>query len=98
MRCAAAIGCTTVPGPRRPATDAAAAAAGSALRAELYGEFAGVEGWSGVGWVTVRDQVVMPLVQGTLWTLALSGWRYWNREAQVGGATVGGRIRRWWGG
>ena len=38
----------------------------------------------------------MPLLQGTLWTLALSGWRYWNRTAQFSGATVGGRIRRWW--
>lgn len=39
---------------------------------------------------------MMPLLQGTLWTLALSGWRYWNRTAQFSGATVGGRVRRWW--
>lgn len=39
---------------------------------------------------------MMPLLQGTLWTLALSGWRYWNRSAQFSGATVGGRLRRWW--
>ena len=41
-------------------------------------------------------QVLLPLVQGTLWTLALSGWRYWNRNASLSGRTLGSRIRRWW--
>ena len=41
-------------------------------------------------------QVFFPLVQGTLWTLALSGWRFWNKGARVGGRSVGGRIRKWW--
>lgn len=44
----------------------------------------------------VNPQVFLPLLQGTLWTLALSGWRHWNRSAQFSGANVGSRIRRWW--
>lgn len=40
--------------------------------------------------------MILPLVQGTLWTLALSGWRYWNRNASLSGQTLGSRIRRWW--
>jgi len=35
-------------------------------------------------------------VQGMLWTLALSGWRYWNKSAEFSGASVGSRVRRWW--
>lgn len=31
-----------------------------------------------------------------LWTLATIGWRYWNRNAQLSGSSVGARIRRWW--
>jgi hypothetical protein len=41
-------------------------------------------------------QVFLPLIQGTLWTLALSGWRFWNQGAQYSGRTVGSKIRRWW--
>ena len=41
-------------------------------------------------------QVLLPFVQGTVWTLALSGWRYWNRNASLSGQTLGSRIRRWW--
>ena len=52
--------------------------------------------WKTVGYITIRDQVVLPLVQGMLWTLVLSGWRYWNRTAQFSGRSVGSRIRRWW--
>ncbi|KAJ5536354.1 hypothetical protein N7513_009540 [Penicillium frequentans] len=33
---------------------------------------------------------------GTVWTLALSGWKFWNRNASLSGQTVGSRIRRWW--
>ena len=40
--------------------------------------------------------MLLPLVQGTLWTLALSGWRYWNRGAAFSGHSVGSRVRRWW--
>lgn len=41
-------------------------------------------------------QVLFPLVQGTLWSLGLHGWRYWNRSAQLSGNSTGARIRRWW--
>jgi hypothetical protein len=41
-------------------------------------------------------QVLLPLVQGTFWTLGLEGWRFWNRNAQYQGNTLGIRIRRWW--
>ena len=41
-------------------------------------------------------QVILPLVQGMLWTLLLSGWRYWNRGAQFQGASLGSKFRRWW--
>jgi hypothetical protein len=43
----------------------------------------------GVAWVTMRDQVVLPLVQGMMWTLALQGWRVWNRGANYSGRTAG---------
>ncbi|KAL4883291.1 hypothetical protein BJY04DRAFT_185281 [Aspergillus karnatakaensis] len=56
----------------------------------------GADTWGRVAWITVRDQVLLPLFQGTLWTLALSGWRYWNRGASLSGQTLGSRIRRWW--
>ncbi|KKK13412.1 hypothetical protein ARAM_002817 [Aspergillus rambellii] len=56
----------------------------------------GADTWGRVAWITIRDQVLLPLIQGTLWTLALSGWRYWNRTASLGGQTLGSRIRRWW--
>lgn len=47
-------------------------------------------------YVTTRDQVFLPLLQGTLWTLALSGWRYWNRSSALRGEGLGARVRRWW--
>ncbi|OJJ48854.1 hypothetical protein ASPZODRAFT_111051 [Penicilliopsis zonata CBS 506.65] len=56
----------------------------------------GADTWGRVAWITFRDQVLLPLVQGTLWTLALSGWRYWNRNASLSGRTLGSRVRRWW--
>ncbi|KAL9130295.1 MAG: hypothetical protein Q9175_007060 [Cornicularia normoerica] len=56
----------------------------------------GVDTWYGIAWVTGRDQVLLPLVQGALWTLALSGWRHWNRGASFSGQDLGGKVRRWW--
>ncbi|KAL1968994.1 hypothetical protein VTN77DRAFT_828 [Rasamsonia byssochlamydoides] len=56
----------------------------------------GADSWQRIAWITVRDQVLLPLIQGTLWTLALAGWRFWNRNAQLHGNTLGSRIRRWW--
>ncbi|KAI9791965.1 MAG: hypothetical protein M1816_003234 [Peltula sp. TS41687] len=56
----------------------------------------GAESTGRVVWITIRDQVCLPLLQGTLWTLALQGWRHWNRSANYSGRSVGSRIRRWW--
>ncbi|KAK8203479.1 hypothetical protein BKA81DRAFT_362053 [Phyllosticta paracitricarpa] len=50
----------------------------------------------GVAYITFRDQVVFPLLQGTLWCLILDGWRFWNRNSQLSGQSVGARLRRWW--
>ncbi|RDW70280.1 hypothetical protein BP5796_08677 [Coleophoma crateriformis] len=49
-----------------------------------------------VAFITLRDQLVLPLVQGMVWSLALHGWRYWNRTAQMSGSGVGAKVRRWW--
>ncbi|KAL5342958.1 hypothetical protein BJX70DRAFT_394395 [Aspergillus crustosus] len=56
----------------------------------------GADTFGRVAWITIRDQVLLPLIQGTLWTLALSGWRFWNRTASLSGQTLGSRVRRWW--
>lgn len=47
-------------------------------------------------YITVRDQVFLPFVQGMVWSLALHGWRFWNRNAQLSGSSVGAKVRRWW--
>ncbi|EPE34086.1 hypothetical protein GLAREA_07099 [Glarea lozoyensis ATCC 20868] len=57
---------------------------------------AGAESNWGVAFITIRDQLVLPLVQGMVWSLALHGWKYWNRTAQLSGESVGARARRWW--
>ncbi|EMR62539.1 hypothetical protein UCREL1_10524 [Eutypa lata UCREL1] len=57
---------------------------------------AGAETWWRVAWITVRDQMMMPLAQGVLYNLAICGWQHWNRNAQVHGNSVGARMRRWW--
>ncbi|KAL8652244.1 MAG: hypothetical protein Q9226_004346, partial [Calogaya cf. arnoldii] len=44
----------------------------------------------------IEPQVVLPLVQGMLWTLVVSGWRNWNRGAQFQGSSLGSKVRRWW--
>ncbi|TVY84893.1 Uncharacterized protein LSUE1_G000326 [Lachnellula suecica] len=49
-----------------------------------------------VAFITIRDQVLMPLLQGTVWTLALHGWKFWNRNAKLSGESSGAKIRRWW--
>lgn len=49
-----------------------------------------------VVYITVRDQVLLPLVQGVGYHLLISGWRYWNRGSQFTGKTLGARVRRWW--
>ncbi|KAI0408682.1 hypothetical protein F4802DRAFT_360339 [Xylaria palmicola] len=57
---------------------------------------ASADTWSRVAWVTVRDQVLMPLAQGVLYNLAIAGWQHWNRTAQMSGSSAGARLRRWW--
>lgn len=52
--------------------------------------------WKAVTYITIRDQVFMPLVQGMAWTLIVSGWRHLNRSSQFKGQSVGAKIRRWW--
>ncbi|KAI0191239.1 hypothetical protein EV127DRAFT_71419 [Xylaria flabelliformis] len=52
--------------------------------------------WGRIAWITVRDQIMMPLVQGLLYNLAIVGWQHWNRNAQMSGSSVGARLRRWW--
>ncbi|KAG9247106.1 hypothetical protein BJ878DRAFT_223075 [Calycina marina] len=46
--------------------------------------------------ISIRDQILLPLLQGTALTLGLLGWRHWNRSAQLSGTSLGARIRRWW--
>ncbi|KAK2009845.1 DUF1770-domain-containing protein [Colletotrichum eremochloae] len=52
--------------------------------------------WGRVAWITTRDQIIMPLVQGVVYNLFLIGWHHWNRNAQVHGSSIGARVRRWW--
>ncbi|KAF2092716.1 DUF1770-domain-containing protein, partial [Rhizodiscina lignyota] len=49
-------------------------------------------------WITFRDQVVLALAQGFLWTLIMAGWRHFNRggAGKFSGQRVGARLRRWW--
>ncbi|KAK0937670.1 hypothetical protein LTR48_003940 [Friedmanniomyces endolithicus] len=54
------------------------------------------KGWQGVTFITLRDQLMMPLVQGMAWTLIVSGWRHWNASTTFTGRTAGAKIRRWW--
>ncbi|RWA11727.1 hypothetical protein EKO27_g3377 [Xylaria grammica] len=56
----------------------------------------GAETWGRVVWITVRDQIMMPLAQGVLYNLAIVGWQHWNRNAQMSGSSVGARLRCWW--
>jgi len=57
---------------------------------------AGADTYWRVAYITVRDQLIFPLAQGTIWSLALHGWRHWNRNAQLSGSSAGAKIRRWW--
>ncbi|KAI9711256.1 MAG: hypothetical protein M1820_002243 [Bogoriella megaspora] len=54
------------------------------------------KGFQTVAWITIKDQVFFPLIQGTAWSLVLFGWRYMNRSTKFSGRSVGARIRRWW--
>lgn len=52
--------------------------------------------WKMVTFITVRDQVMMPLVQGLAWTLIVAGWKHFNTATKFSGQTAGARLRRWW--
>ncbi|KAK4155904.1 hypothetical protein C8A00DRAFT_41543 [Chaetomidium leptoderma] len=52
--------------------------------------------WWKVGWITARDQIMMPFAQGIIYNLGLCGWQYWNRNARIHGGSIGARVRRWW--
>ncbi|KAK1756083.1 hypothetical protein QBC47DRAFT_412668 [Echria macrotheca] len=52
--------------------------------------------WWKVVWITTRDQVMMPFMQGIVYNLALCGWQYWNKGAQLNGSSLGAKVRRWW--
>ncbi|KAI5844741.1 hypothetical protein BZA05DRAFT_409241 [Tricharina praecox] len=52
--------------------------------------------WWKVALITMKDQVLMPLLQGLGFNLALFGWRWWNRGVKFSGAGVGAKVRRWW--
>lgn len=47
--------------------------------------------WWKIALITLKDQVVMPLMQGVLYNLLVAGWKVWNRGAKFSGAGVGGR-------
>jgi hypothetical protein len=46
--------------------------------------------------ITIRDQVLMPLIQGVLWNFVVFGWRHVNRGTKFQGQTIGARVRKWW--
>ncbi|ETN40689.1 uncharacterized protein HMPREF1541_04968 [Cyphellophora europaea CBS 101466] len=46
--------------------------------------------------ITIRDQILLPLLQGTLWNFVLFGWRHWNRGAKFQGESIGAKVRKWW--
>jgi len=52
--------------------------------------------WQAVAYVTLLDQVLLPLSQGFMWNVLLHGWRAWNTGAEFAGQTAGARLRRWW--
>ncbi|KAK0673889.1 hypothetical protein QBC41DRAFT_310839 [Cercophora samala] len=52
--------------------------------------------WWKVALITARDQMMMPLVQGVAYNLAICGWQHWNRNARLSGQSLGARVRRWW--
>ncbi|KAI1005617.1 hypothetical protein K3495_g2598 [Podosphaera aphanis] len=49
-----------------------------------------------VALITIRDQLLLPFLQGSVWSLALLGWAHWNKTTSISGSSVGARARRWW--
>lgn len=52
--------------------------------------------WYMIAYITMKDQLMMPLLQGVVYNLAWCGWTYWNKNAQMSGNGAGARVRRWW--
>ncbi|KAA8910904.1 hypothetical protein FN846DRAFT_495464 [Sphaerosporella brunnea] len=52
--------------------------------------------WWKIALITLKDQVLMPLLQGLGFNLALFGWRFWNRGVKFSGSSLGAQVRRWW--
>ncbi|KAK0710967.1 hypothetical protein B0H67DRAFT_494213 [Lasiosphaeris hirsuta] len=52
--------------------------------------------WWKVVWITTRDQVMMPFVQGIAYNMLICGWQHWNKGAKLSGRGIGVRVRRWW--
>lgn len=49
-----------------------------------------------VAFITIRDQMVLPLVQGVVWNLVQFGWRHWHGASKFQGQSLGARVRKWW--
>lgn len=57
--------------------------------------------WWKIALLTVKDHVVMPLLQGVAFNLAWFGWKKWNEGVKFVGKGVGGGfyfLERRWGG
>ncbi|KAF2861352.1 DUF1770-domain-containing protein [Piedraia hortae CBS 480.64] len=52
--------------------------------------------WKSVAYITIRDQILFPLIQGMAWSLMILGWHHLNRESQFSGQSMGAKVRRWW--
>lgn len=52
--------------------------------------------WPMIAYITAKDQLLMPLLQGVVYNLAWCGWVHWNKNARVSGNGIGARARRWW--
>ncbi|KIW51562.1 hypothetical protein PV05_10270 [Exophiala xenobiotica] len=49
-----------------------------------------------IAFITVRDQVLLPLIQGIAWNLIMFGWRHWNGASKFQGQSLGAKVRKWW--
>ncbi|KAI9746510.1 MAG: hypothetical protein M1818_000223 [Claussenomyces sp. TS43310] len=68
----------------------------SSLDSDAFEDIDADEELDGADEDDIPYDVFLPLAQGTLWGLALHGWRFWNKNAQLNGSSVGARVRRWW--
>lgn len=59
----------------------------SLKNADTYGKIA---------YITIRDQVLLPLAQGIGYHMIIMGWRYFNRGSKFAGETLGAKVRKWW--